>query len=189
MTARWRVLRLVVLAAALGAGLRAQMTFSYRTSANPAPTSVPNNGSILFAPSAVGGSSTVTLIGTNTGGEPVTLTRATVSGTPFQVNAPTAELAPGQAVTLTLTFTPVDRSQATGSLELQFARRTGAFAYNFFLTGNGQAPELLAAYVLAPDGNQVPIGEGGTIPFPQTAVRGSATATVIIKYNVVIFCF
>ena len=179
-TACRNLLRLVLFTG-LAASLHAQLGFNYRTSANPALVAVGNNGSILFAPTLVGSSSTVTVIVTNTTvTETLSLTRATVSGGPVKIAFSPGDLAPGASTSVTLTFTPTTRDPVSASLQMDFTRGLGTASYNFFLTGTGLAPNLVASYVLAPDGNQVPVSDGGIVTFPQTPVKGTATATFII---------
>lgn len=175
-----RALRLTLLAG-IAVGLPAQVAFTYRTSAGPATSTVSNNGSIVFAPTPVGSSSTVTLIVTNGFTDPITLADASITGGgPFRVTFSPVQLAGSGSTSLVLTFTPPERATASGGLELQFTRAAGAVRYSFFLSGAGQAADLVASYLLLPDGNQIPVANGGTIAFPQTAVRAASTATFVI---------
>lgn len=172
----------LLLFAGLAVSLPAQVAFTYRTSAGPSTTTVSNNGSIVFAPTEVGTSSTVTLIATNaSSAESINLISGRVTGTTvFTMDFTPAQVRPSGFTTLTLTFTPTTRSQVTGGLELNFTTGAGVVTYSFFLSGNGQAGDLVASYILLPDGNQVPVTDGGAIAFPRTPVQATSTATFVI---------
>ena len=105
-----------------------------------------------------------------------------MSGADFKLTTPPDAVVPGLgAVQLTITFTPSSaQQQSTGSLTLQMAGAGAVASYSFFLVGAGQNANLVASYILNPDGNQIPVGGGGTITFPQTAIRATTTATFVV---------
>lgn len=179
MNTRTLLLRLALFAGAAGC-LHAQFGFSYRSLANPTPAGVDNNGSITFPPALVGTSSDVTLIGRNNTQDTWTIGSITSSSPLFKVSGGTPTVAPQTSFLATITFTPATPTQATSTLTIQAGSGANAATYTFFLFANGQAPQLVSSYVLNPDGNQVAIGDTGTITFPPTAVAGTATATFIL---------
>jgi hypothetical protein len=177
------VLLMLAVCAATAAGLRAQLTFTYRTTANPVPASLPANGTILFPGTQPGASTTVTLIARNDGSEPWTFYSVSVTGAEFKITSvPETPLAlPGLSVfQVAVSFTPTDGGANTGSLNIIAGGAAGSVSYNFFLSGTVQAANLLASYILNPDGNQNPLRSGDTISFPATAIRGTSTATIVI---------
>ena len=177
------LLLMLAVCAATAASLRAQLSFTYRTAANPVPVSLPANGTITFPGTQPGASTAITLIARNDGAEPWTLNAISVSGAEFKLtSAPEVPLLlPGLSVfQLMVSFTPSEGGASTGSLNLAAAGPTGSVAYNFFLSGTGQASNLLPSYILNPDGNQIPLRSGDTISFPATAIRVTSTATIVI---------
>jgi len=181
-TIRQSLFRLLLFAGA-AASLHAQFTFSYRSTANPTPVSVSNNGSMNFPAALVGASSGITVIGANTTAETWNVTNITVSSNLFKLSTTATSVPGGNTFLLNVTFTPTSATPATATLTVQLASAVSpsAFAtYNFFLSATGQAPQLVSSYILNPDGNQVALGDTGTIPFSPTAVGATSTATFII---------
>ncbi len=176
-------LLMLAVCAATAASLRAQLSFSYRTSANPVPVSLPANGTVLFPGTQPGATATITLIARNDGADPWSLQSVSVTGNEFKLtSAPLVPLLlPGLSVfQLTMSFTPAEGGTGTGSLNLAAAGPTNSVGYNFLLAGTAQSASLLASYILNPDGNQVPLRSGDTLAFPATAVKGTSTATIVI---------
>ncbi len=174
---------MLAVCAATAASLRAQLSFTYRTSANPVPGSLPANGTILFPGTQPGATSTITLIARNDGVNPWTLQTVSTSGNEFKVtSAPLVPLLlPGLSVfQLTVAFTPAEGGTGAGSLNLSAAGPAASASYNFLLAGTAQSANLLASYILNPDGNQAPMRSGDTISFPATAIKSTSTATVVI---------
>jgi Abnormal spindle-like microcephaly-assoc'd, ASPM-SPD-2-Hydin len=77
-----------------------------------------------FGSVAVGSSSTISTVVSNSGRSNLTITRATVSGTAFRYSGPSlpVTVAPGQSVSLGATFTPLSAGGAIGRMFVVSAR-------------------------------------------------------------------
>jgi hypothetical protein len=117
-------------------------TLSYAFAAGGVSTTVAANGTVLFTPAAVGSSSAVRFVISNTGTAPATVssiglaaasTVFTVSGVP----ALPLSLNPGATAGFDITFTPAVQGSSTATLKVD--------NLNFTLSGAGNAPPALPA--------------------------------------------
>lgn len=95
------------------------------------------NSSVDFGDVAVGASTTLGVTFSNTGGSSLTLQQNSVSGAGFATNGIGAgvTLAPGQFVTLAVSFNPPGTGKASGKVSLTSS--TSSSPINLPLTGNG----------------------------------------------------
>ncbi len=123
-----------------GNGLGAQLTYSYV--ANNVSTTVASAGSVIFTPAAVGGSSNLRFVITNTGTSPATvssigLATATTIFTLGALPALPSTLQPNASIGFPVTFAPNALGTSTGTLRIDTA--------TFTLSGAGNAPPPLPA--------------------------------------------
>ncbi len=165
--------RLFTLALLLGlvSAVHAQnFSFEYNTSVNSNLVPVVSGSTIAAAPTAVGASSTVTLLVINGTNANWTISNASATGAAFalaQNPVGTVDVS-GAQVALSVTFAPATAGNLTGGLSLTLLNGSQSQVFNFFLAGVGQQPDFITSYILQPTGNQVAIATGGTLSFPST---------------------
>jgi hypothetical protein len=172
----------LICASALFAGaVLAQQTaglhFTYQGPTDKTPVAVGPGGTISFPATNAGSSSNIQLVVTNQGTSAVQIA-SVASGSPAFSALPNSLTIPGgQSGSFTVSFTANTTGNITTLLTLAAADGSSIV---FNLTGTGIAPKLVTSYTLLPGGNQTAISDGGTIPFGQTIVAQTATATISI---------
>jgi len=152
-----------------------KLSFTYTNTA--ASTSISEGGAIIFTPSSVGSSQSLTFSIQNTGTSAATISsiNLTTPSTVFslqQLPALPMNLNPGASVTFAASFVPNN----TGTLTAILAVNTSTFT----LSGTGTQPAALPAYQFqGPSGTQQPaqqpaIGLSLSAPYP-LALRGTLT--------------
>ncbi len=156
-----------------------ELTFLYRDPTASAAVSIGPNGVIQFPSTLVNSTSTVQFFVTNIGSSPVNLSAIGTASSQFAASPASLILATNESKTIRLTFTPAQSGTAISSLVL---RANASTDLTFFLSGMGVAvaPDMGLSYILNPDGNQTPLADGQTLPFPLTAVAATRTATILI---------
>jgi len=95
-----------------------------------------------------------------------------------------ASLAPGQAITLRLAYTPSSARPTTAELNWNLVETLTADTSRqglLILGLNGVTPDFKVAYMFAIDGNVIQLpDENGTIPFIATPLNNTTTATVAV---------
>ena len=138
--------------------LGSNLTYSF--SAGGAAVPVQNNGTVVFAPTAVGQTSNVQFFVKNEGTAPASINSIslTATGTTFtlgEVPALPAAMAPGATVPFTITFTPAATGNLTGTLRID--------TQSFTLSGAANPPAPVSDYSF--------VGASGTVqPRQQIAV-------------------
>jgi hypothetical protein len=132
-----------------GNGLGPDIVFSYVSGATTITVGL--NGSVIFSPTAVGQTSQLTFMISNTGTTAANVSNIGIGeqNSPFSLsvlpNLP-ATLAPGQTVQFTINFTPIAVGLINGTLHID--------ATSIPLIGSGTAPPALPAYTIqGPSGN------------------------------------
>jgi hypothetical protein len=150
-----------------------------------------NGSTLTLAAPAVGQSASITLTLTYEGTTSAVVSPPALSSTNgFAVSSSSITSSPlssGQSVSFTVTYTPATASAtpATTQLTVPFTESggtstaAGTFGTLSFIL-SGTAPNMLVAYALSTNGNANPVGNGGTIPFPNTVVGTATTATMTI---------
>ncbi len=160
-----------------------QMQFFYRTPASQFPAEVSANATLTAPTTPVNQKTTSTLLIRNRSAAPLTLRSATASG-PFTAQLTSTTIDPEQQVSVNVEFAPRQADVLTGTLTLVIAPdATRTISYQFFLSGQGSAPNFIVSYVLNPGGNQTAVANGGVIPFDRTALAATATATIAVLNN------
>jgi hypothetical protein len=169
-----------LLLAALAIPAAAQLTYQINTTP---PTTLSAGGTISFPTTIVGNQSTAVIQITNSGTVNAAVSSISVTGTAFQLNAPTLPqtLAPNGTLSIILTFAPTQAGTANGSLLVNSS--------TFLLTGTGLASPLLFSYVTA--GTTITLSASNTsvvfspVPISQLAtivfdVKNAGTSAVVI---------
>ncbi len=182
MSTRHRLGRLSLLfALALSASAQTTTTpFSLLYQLGGTTTTLANGASLTLVASA-GQVQTLQIRATYTGTGTVNITQnpiiigtSTLTATIDQ--ALPVKLNPDQAFTFTIRYAPVSAAASTGQLSLPFVESPDTGAAPITLNLQGLSSSVAVSYVLPADQNVVPIGDGDTIPFPDTLVGGSANA-------------
>ena len=165
-------------------GLGSVLTYSYVAATSTFP--LQSSGAIVFAPVAVGQSSTVHVIVANTGTADASINSISASGPAAAVfsvaNAPKlpAAIAAGSQIAFDVTFAPTTLSTVNGTLRID--------SQSFTLTGIGNSPAALPTYSIS--------GASGTVsPLSQPAVGLSLaapypmdlTGTLNLAFNSAVF--
>src|SRR5262249_60482052 len=105
----------------------------------------------------------------------------TSGGSPYQlVSGVKTSIAGGGTTQVVFTFAPASPGTLTGTLAFAATSGTQAQNYTFSLTGIGLQPNFITSYILQPAGNQVAVGNGGTLTFTPTNLNATTTATFVI---------
>ncbi len=160
-----------------GNALGPSLAFSYNTTGTP--VSVQNNGTVLFTPAVVGGSSTSAFSIVNQGSAPAVVTSIGLgsSVTVFSIpNLPALPLTltPGAAVTFTARFSPAATGVVTGTLVVD--------TQTFTLSGSGTSSGISLAFSYAAGGGKpVTVQSGGTVALGSAAVGSTVTAIFAVS--------
>jgi hypothetical protein len=172
-----------ILALGLAASLHAQTNFSftYRGSASSGLVAVDPNGQIQAAGTAVGSTTTITLIIGNNTNNSWNLGNVAVTGSAFKVaSGGNTQIGSGLTTQITITFSPTTAGTATGTLNFPLTSGTQVQSFTFSLTGAALQSSFITSYIVQPAGNQVAVGNGGTLTFPGTNLNSTATAIFIV---------
>jgi len=158
----------------------AQVPFNLRTQQGL----VVNGQTLTFVASGVGQSPTLTLTGTYAGNTNVALSAPQLLGNPeFSISALMPQ--PNKSFAIDITFTPTTTNSAAAQLLIPFVQTAAVAAQpptsgTIVVNLSGVVPNLTVNYILPPNNNVTPIADGGTIAFPATLVKSSATATIVL---------
>lgn len=166
-----------------GTGLGATLTYAYAIGS--AVTAVQPNGTVVFTPVAVGRTTSVDFIVSNTGTAPATINSITLgaTGIPFSladVPALPATISPGASLRFSVQFAPTAVGTSTATLKID--------TQSFTLSGAGGPPDPLPSYrFIAPSGPQQPmqqisVGLELESPYPLTL-----TGTLTLSFNSEVF--
>jgi hypothetical protein len=139
---------------------------------------ITSGGTLSFPQTAIDATAVGSLLITNRGSGPGTLTSVGVTGTAFQlVGAPLAGsiLDGGRELRVGIAFTPRQADASTGTLTVQLPDRTATFS----LEGTGTTAQFVYEVVRA-DGAEV-VGPEGTIALTDTTVNERSTLTVRVR--------
>lgn len=154
------------------------LVLSYIVNPSGNQTVVRNNDTLTFPTTAVGDTSTATIIVTNRGNGPGTVNSIAISGDAFKISGlpllPATVAANNNDIRFTVTFVPTTRGAATGVLRVAL----GGATLTLNLQGQGVAAVL--AYEAVIDSTVVPANVNGTVAFPDTPVG----ATKAIQFRV-----
>ena len=151
--------------------------------------SVPNNATLNFPVTAVGGNSRATITLTYQGATSAVVAAPQIFGTGgFTLANPgtfPATMKPGDSTSFAVQYTASTSAQAVGQLQVPYneaaATPTGTSTNGLIsMVLNGTAPDLVVSYALPTDGNTVTLSTGSTITFPPTVVGSSVTATIFV---------
>lgn len=158
-------------------GTTPNLTLAYSIPPNGALTALNSGSSIVFPATNLGSSSSAVVTVLNSGSASGSVSSATVSGSDYQItsSAVPTTVAPGQQVSLTVTFTPHGAATSSGTLTVGLNNATLTFP----LTGSGSAPNLVAQYAFA-DNNAHSLVNGAILNFPAVDSSGSTSATLQI---------
>ncbi len=136
-----------------GNGLGPNIVYSYVSGATTT-TLGPNNTAVIFSPTAIGQTSQLNFIITNTGTTTANVSNIVIGqpNSPFSLaevpNLPTS-LGPGQTAQFNINFTPTTIGLVNGTLQID--------TITIPLIGSGTAPPALPAYTIqGPSGNVAP---------------------------------
>lgn len=185
MKSSLRLVFAMLAALAVGGTLYAQnaaqyfVVYALRTDGNS--KQVTNGSRVVFNATGANATSIADFLVGNSGAAPGTIRSVTVSGSAFQVAGLQAVLPatinPGQAATFSVAFTPRQLGPHTGTLTIELDTVTIVAT----LEGSTINPEFTLLYLDPATNNLVPVGEGGTIPFPETTVNASTTLTLALR--------
>ena len=154
-----------------GNGLGPNLTYNYAAAGGA--IGITSGGTVVFAPTSLGGASTVRFTVRNDGTAATEVTSVSVSGaaTTFALSPPPAlpmKLAPGASATFSMTFTPTATGTNTGTLRID--------TQTFTLSGSANAPAALPDYSFQ--------GSSGTVePQQQPALGLSLSAAYALALN------
>ncbi len=136
-----------------------------------------NPTSLSFGTVQVGNNASLSETLTNTGGSPVVISQANVTGAGFSVTglALPATVAPSQSVTFTVKFAPAAAGNISGNLAI--VSDAAGSPLNIGLSGVGVAPGSLTATPSSVNFGNVTIGNSQTVPVT-VANTGGVTVTI-----------
>jgi len=137
----------------------------------------PNPASLAFGSVQVGNTSSLSETLTNSGGTPVTISQANVTGTGFSITGLTlpATLTAGQSVTFTAKFSPTATGAASGNLAV--VSDAPSSPLNIAMSGTGTAPGQLAVSPTTLSFGTVVVGTGSAKTGTLNATGASVTVT------------
>jgi len=161
-----------------GTGLQSNLIVSYILTAEGNQILLADNGTINFPGTSVGQSSNATLIVSNTGTAPGTVTAVTLAAGAFRLSGLPlfpAQVAAGQNLQFTVMFSPTTSQSA--SAQLQIVLGTSTIHVN--LTGQGTGPSFV--YQATVGASVTTIANNGTVTLPDTNINSISTATILIQ--------
>ena len=151
---------------------------------------ISNGAALNVASNGVGQSVQLTLLVTNNGNAPATLSTPQLVGdtTDFAVslNASSPILQPGNTIEFAINFTPSTVAQVSALVTIPYTLNPVGVASSsgsISLTLNGTTAGFILSYVVPPSSNATAVSNGGAIPFPPTPTGSSVTATLSIGNN------
>jgi hypothetical protein len=123
----------------------------------------------------------VNLLGSNPAGSQTVTLQPSVAGQGFSLQSqnPVA-ITGGATVAISVIFSPTVVGNASATLTLS----GGSQNFSFNLSGAGivpQTPQFTTSYIAGPNGNEVAVGNGGTLNFVAAKVNASSTATFFVR--------
>jgi hypothetical protein len=167
---------------------RAQAPFEIVVQSGTNTVPVSNGSTLTLAASAVGQSTSITIILTYEGVTSAVVSQPTLSSTngfTLGNSITSTPITPGQAVSFTVTYTPATAAQATTQLSVPFTEagatsNSAGTAGSLIFVLSGTAPNMVVTYALSTNGNVTQVGNGSTIRFPATVVGSDTTATMTV---------
>ena len=137
----------------------------------------PNPGSLNFQNVQVGNSQTLQETVSNSGGETVNISQATVSGTGFSISGitPPISLTPGGSITFNATFAPQSQGSASGNIAITSDAINSPL--NISLAGNGTAAGQLGVNPTNYNFGNVTVGTSAST----TATLSASVASVTVN--------
>jgi Abnormal spindle-like microcephaly-assoc'd, ASPM-SPD-2-Hydin len=137
----------------------------------------PNPSSLAFGSVQVGNSTNLSETMTNTGGSPVTISQANVTGAVFSISGLTLPITlnANQSVTFTATFTPTGPGAASGSLSV--VSNASNSPLTVALSGTGTAAGQLAVSPTSLSFGNVVVGSNAALSGSLTASGASVTVS------------
>jgi hypothetical protein len=167
----------------------ADFSFSYFVNGVPQTSPTAPNGFIQFPNTNAGSKSTITFIATSNAltTQPFTLTNASVTAG-FSLLSTQTSLPIGGSGELQITFSPAasnpPQTTATGAFQFQLIGATGqTFNVLINLYATVLQPQLVLSYVDPVSGNSVVLSQGGILQFPNTALKSSSVAKIVVLNN------
>jgi hypothetical protein len=160
-------------------GSAPSFTLGYAIQPQGNTVAVSTGGTLTFPPTVVGNSTTAILTIENTGSAAGVLNSLTLSGAAFQTKG--LPLLPGtigggQALQVTIVYTPLAIGTDSGTLQLSLAGQT----VNIAVTGSGVSSQLSFQFT---EGTQTLPVNGTQVTLPDTQVGGTATVSVTATNN------
>jgi len=133
--------------------------------------------SLTFGSVQVGNTASLTETVTNSGGSPVTITQANVTGTAFSINGLTlpTSLSPNQSITFTANFAPSGSGSASGSLSL--VSSAGNSPITVALSGTGTTQGQLSVSPTSLSFGSVNVGSNSSLQATVSASGGSVNVS------------
>ena len=155
-------------------------TLSFSYTAGGGAISVQNLGTVVFAPTEVGSTSTANFTVRNDGAASIQITSigASPTNTFAMGSLPSIPmpflpytLAAGSSVTMVVVFSPTQSGNSSGQLKIG--------ANNFYLQGNGVGPNLTFSYTAG--AGAITVLNSGTVVFAPATVGGTSTASFTVR--------
>jgi hypothetical protein len=159
---------------------QAGVTFTYQVSGATAAAPLASGGTIVYPVVAAGSASLVTIYCSNQSQSSYSLSAA-VNNPLFTVSPASAQLAAGASSAIGVTFTPQAAGSAGATMSVILTGASGGSQVARFTLSAQAVDGVVASFAFASDGNQTPLPDGGTIPFPATAPGAQASATFTIS--------
>lgn len=163
-----------------GQGTTANLSVSYTLSSNNNAVSLVDRGHLAFEATPVNTTATASVVISNRGTGPGTVTAITLAGASFEIaGLPVfpATVEPGSQLGFTVRFSPRSTGTFTGSLRITFSDR----AILATLDGSTAPAKFALSYVDPDTGNSIALADGGVVAFPDVAVNGRGNVTVVIR--------
>ncbi len=143
------------------------------------PHSLTNGGTIVFPSVDINGTTTATVVISNSGAGTGTVSGISLSATGFRLTGVPvlpANVAPTQSLQFAIVFAPTQSGAFTGSFQITATgvSITGA------LFASTTTPTLAVTYTLS-DGIPHTLSNGATVVFPSVDINATTTATVVIS--------
>ncbi|HTR23147.1 MAG TPA: choice-of-anchor D domain-containing protein [Terriglobales bacterium] len=151
-------------------GHRSTANYKVNIAGAPAGTLSASPSSLAFGSVQVGNTASLYETLTNSGGSPVTISQANVSGSEFSVSGLTlpVTLSPAQSVTFSATFTPAGAGAASGTLAIISDGSNSPL--NIALSATGTSPGVLSV-------SPAPLNFGNVTVGSSASLAGSLTAS------------
>jgi hypothetical protein len=143
----------------------------------------PNPSSLNFQSVQVGNSQTLQETVSNSGGETVNISQATVSGTGFSISGinPPLSLTPGESITFNATFAPQSQGSASGNITITSDAINSPLTIS--LAGNGTAAGQLNVTPTSYNFGNVTVGSSASTTASLSASGASVTVNSVTFSN------